>query len=232
MLLKFALHRHKGENYRIMREYFAGILIEEIERRKSMQGALVLDVGGADGSFCKVLSEQRDCTAINVEPYPESNVWKRTAVSYANAMPFSDSLFDFVICRGVLEHIVPSLQEPSIREMHRVLKGDGFSYFVIPPWYNFHAGHQLKPFHILPFGLARFMRQLVYRSKVPGNSFADLNLYSITHGRMVSMLRRSGFSVVDTYDTHFRAHIATKIPVIREIAVPAVAFLVRKTTAD
>ena len=210
-----------------MREYFTQILIMEVEDFMLLWNKKVLDVGGAKGEFCKVISEKRKCDAINLDPYPGKYIWPKTKIGFADSMPFDDNEFDLVICRGVLEHIPKEKQQQSMNEIHRVTKTGGICYIVIPPWYNPHAGHQLKPFHILPFKVAKFLRQLIFRNKINANSFEEATLYPITFKKMLKMISTSGFKVISTKDTHFRLHFLTKIPVIREIAVPSVAFILR-----
>ncbi len=227
-LLFYSLNRFKGNNYSLMREYFGQILIMEIEEFMPVWNKKVLDVGGAKGEFCKVLSEERKCNAINVDPFPGKYIWPKTKIAFADNIPFDDNEFDLVICRGVLEHIPIEKQQQSLNEMYRVTKTGGICYIVIPPWYNPHAGHGLKPFHIFPFKLAKFLRQLIFRNQINTNSFEEAGLYPITFSRMLKMISISGFKITATKDTHFRLHFFTKIPIIREIAIPAVAFILVK----
>ena len=227
-LLFFALHRFEGDNYRHMSEYFAGILISEIEEFAPMEGKRVLDVGGADGVFCEVLSRQRQCRATNLDPSPREIVWPDTVIARADRIPFDDNTFDFVICRGVLEHIPLDQQQLSVNEIHRVTRPGGLCHITIPPWYNPHAGHQLKPFHVLPFRVAKFLRKLIFRKSIPGGSYADVGLYPVTFRRMSRLIRSSGFAVLATRDTHLRLHFLTQLPLVRELAVPAASFILRK----
>ena len=150
-LLFFLRNRFKGDNYAKMREYLTQVLVEEIEELVSLDGKVILDVGGAQGEFCQTLNRMRDCTVINYEPFPGETVWPDTVVGFADDIAFEDSHFDVVLCRGVLEHIPTEKQLPSIREMYRVTRQGGICYIMIPPWYNPHAGHKLKPFHYFPF---------------------------------------------------------------------------------
>ena len=45
---------------------------------------------------------------------------------------------------------------------------------------------------------------------------------------MLKMIKVSGFQLVTTRDTHLRLHGLTKIPLLREVAVPAVTFILKK----
>jgi len=227
-LIFFNFFRFKGNNYNIMSEYFAKILIQEIEEYMPLINKKVLDIGGAKGFFCKVLNDQRHCDAINIDPNPGEFIWPKTIVGMADSLPFENFKFDCVISRGVLEHVPIELQQKSINEMYRVVKKGGVGYILIPPWYNPHAGHSLKPFHVLPFKLAKFFRELFFRDKINTTSFAETGLYPITFSRMLKMISKSGFKLIATKDTHFRLHFITKIPIAREILVPAVAFFLVK----
>lgn len=242
-LFFYNFNRFKGYNYQAMREYLAQVLIDDIEEFLPLRNKKVLDVGGAMGEFCKVINEKRKCDAINLEPYPETGgggknpcytvkgdyIWPNTIKGFADDIPFDDNSFDLVICRGVLEHIPREKQQKSLNEMYRVTRVNGFCYLQIPPWYSPHAGHELKPFHVLPFKMARFLRNFIFRSKIDRNSLEELNLYPITFGRTLKMIDNSGFKIISTRDTHLRIHFLTKIPLLREIAVTSAVFILKKT---
>ncbi len=227
-LLFFTFNRLKGDNARLMSEYFSQILIGEIEEFMPLWEKKVLDVGGGRGIFCKAVNEKRKCDAINYEPNPGNYIWENTKIGFADNISFEDNEFDLVICRGVLEHIPTEKQQKSVNELYRTTKKGGICYILIPPWYNPHAGHNLKPFHIFPFKLAKFLRQLIFRDKIKANSYEEAGLYPITYKRMFKMISESGFKVLATKDTHFRLHFLTKVPIIREIAVPAIAFILKR----
>ncbi len=211
-----------------MREYFAQILIMEVEEFMPIWNKKVLDIGGARGEFCKIISEERKCNTINLDPCPGKYIWPKTKIGFADSIPFDDNEFDLVICRGTLEHIQTEKQQRCVNEMYRANKMGGICYIMIPPWYNPHAGHQLKPFHIFPFKLAKYLRELIFRNKIDANSFEQAGLYPITFKRMLNMISASNFKVIATRDTHFKLHFLTKIPVIREVMIPAVAFILTK----
>ena len=65
----YNLHRGENDNYRKMREYFAHVLITEIEEFMPLWDKRILDVGGAKGEFCKILNKKRRCGAA--QAYPE-----------------------------------------------------------------------------------------------------------------------------------------------------------------
>ena len=224
-LIDFTFNRFKKGRYSEMREYFASILVREVEEQMPLQGKKVLDVGGAGGEFCRFLSERKSCLAVNLDPFPPEESWRDTVVGSAEKMPFLSDVFDLVICRGVIEHIPPENREKVLSEIRRVLVPGGICYLMIPPWYNPHAGHQLKPFHLLPYGLAKTLRQLFFRNRIEEGSLSELGLFPITFRQALKLAKAAGLKVLSTKDTHFRLHFLTKIPLIREVMVPAVVFL-------
>src|SRR3989344_1864596 len=92
-LILFNFYRFREDNYPRMCEYFAGIFLYEIEEYISLQNKTILDVGGANGEFCKFLSENRNCKPINVEPFPKKIIWSDTIKAPADAMPFQGNTF-------------------------------------------------------------------------------------------------------------------------------------------
>jgi ubiquinone/menaquinone biosynthesis C-methylase UbiE len=233
-LMYFTFNRFKGTQYSSMREYFASILIAEIEEYMPLENKKVVDVGGARGEICQVLEEARECHAINLEPFPDRFkcdgpvMYEKTEVALAEDMPFEDDSFDLVICRGTLEHIPKDKQPLAMKEMFRVLKKGGICYLMIPPKYTPHAGHHVRPFHYFPFKVAKALRQFFFRNKVEANSYEEEGLFLLTFGQTKKLIRQTGFKLLDTKDTHLRLHFLTKLPVLREIAVPAVAFMLTK----
>lgn len=231
----FNFNRLKGDNYGAMREYFARVVIREVEEFMPLEGRKVLDVGGARGEFCRVLSEERRCDAVNLDPspyeygrYSSEFLWPGTAMGRADDMPFDGEQFDLVICRGVLEHIPSERQQGSLNEMHRVVKVGGFCYVTVTPWYNPWAGHGLKPFHYLPFGAAKRLAEAAYGKRIDADSWEEKKLFPVTFRKMLRMISLSGFKIAGTLDTHFRMHFLTRIPVVREVAVPSVVFILTK----
>jgi len=86
----------------------------------------------------------------------------------------------------------------------------------------------LKPFHVFGFRATKYLYKFLAHKHIAGNSFEDHNLYKVTFAQMAALLRATPYKLLATQDTHFRMHFLTKIPLVREILVPAVAFIMRK----
>lgn len=91
---------------------------------------LILDIGGNVGTYFqdkktgkRVKSAKYYTLDIDFysKPRVQANILK---------LPIKDNCVDIIVCHAVLEHI----SEPwkAIDEMHRILKKNGFMYFVVP----------------------------------------------------------------------------------------------------
>jgi ubiquinone/menaquinone biosynthesis C-methylase UbiE len=215
-------------------EHYAQLLLSELHEFMSFEGKLVLDVGGADGTFCKVLAENSETEAINFDHSINLQHlrWPQSIRGTADKLPFADNAFDLVVCTSVLEHVPTENQQNSLNEIFRVTKKGGLSYIAIPPWYNPFAGHVFRPFHVFPFEMARTLTLFYFKKPPPdvlaARSYAELGLFPITFRQISRMIARSGFRVVTTKDIHFRLHSLTRIPIVREVAVPSVGIIVKK----
>jgi SAM-dependent methyltransferase len=225
----------RGEEYIRAQEHYAHVVNDEVSNFLSLRNKKILDVGGLSGVFCRVFSEEFGAQiAVNSEPYHEyyKNLhWPNRVRGAAQALPFSDNQFDFVMCREVLEHIHPQYLQSAVSEMYRVTRNGGLCYISIPPWYNPVSGHALMPFHYLPFGTAKRLSLLFFRNppiNPSARSYAELPLFKITYKPMMRLISSCGFRVLATKDHHFRLHFLTKIPLIRDVAVPCIVFIARK----
>ena len=189
---------------------------------------LLLDVGGARGEFCKVLKENYDLNCINVDADKKGIIFSPTVIAVGQNLPFKNETFNIILCRGLLEHAPLEMREQILAEIRRVLKKDGICRIVIPPWFNPHAGHQIKPFHILPFRLAVYLTRHIIRYDVKAKSLNDLELHPITFRHMSNLLKNIGFKIINCHDELLRNHFLTRIPIMREFMIPSVAFNVHK----
>lgn len=210
------------------RFYFAHVTYFDIMSLLKKQSNSLLDIGGAKGEFCKVLKETYNINCINLDPRKHKVFFSPTVIAVGQNLPFKDNEFDIILCRGLLEHIPPEIRERILNEIYRVLRNDGICRIVIPPWFNPHAGHQIRPFHILPFRLAVYLTTHIKRLNVMGKSLKDLGLYPITFYQMSKLIKKHGFKLISYHDVLLRNHFLTRIPFLREFVIPSVAFNISK----
>jgi SAM-dependent methyltransferase len=217
------------------RTYFAHILYFDIKDMLRKKSSLLLDIGGARGEFCEILEKMYHMNCINLDPNKERMVFSPTVMAVGQNLPFKNNTLDVILCRGLLEHVSPEIREKILTEIHRTLKKDGIARIVIPPWFNPHAGHQIKPFHVLPFRLAVYLTTHVICARVhhitfnvKAKSLEELELYPITLRQMSKLIKRNGFEIINCNDVLLRNHFLARIPIVREFMIPSVAFNVCK----
>jgi|GEM_PF-1730360 len=217
-------------------KHYAYVVNDEIREFMSLRNKKILDIGGGTGAFCRVFVEEFGAElAVNMEPglfYNKELHWSDRISGVGQALPFNDCTFDFVFCREALEHVRPQqCLQRCVNEMYRVTKKGGLCYISVPPWYNPFAGHACMPFHYLPFRIARRLAVLFYKTPhIPpeARSYAEYGIFPVTYQKMRRLISESGFRLLATKDHHFRLHFLTKIPIVREVVVPVVVFILRK----
>lgn len=224
-LAGFASRGNRG--FYAAREYLAEVLIEELEDFVNLKGKKVLDVGGERGEFAQILAEKCECQAINLEPKKLDFV-HQTIIGTADKLPFKNGEFDVILLRGVLQHIPTQLKLKSLQEISRVLRSGGIVYLMIPPWFNPLSGQNIKPFQYFGFRIARHLRNSVFGSNIKANSLAELGLWPMTMRRTLKLIKQADFKVLKTIDILGRMHFLTRIPGIREVALPSVGFILKK----
>ena len=93
---------------------------------------LILDIGCGDGvkmNYFKKLGTTKEVIGLDIA---ESILKDKPNRIYADAqyLPFKSNTFDSIICSEVLEHL-PN-PELCIKDIHRVLKREGFVFFSTP----------------------------------------------------------------------------------------------------
>jgi arabinofuranan 3-O-arabinosyltransferase len=233
-LYHYARHRYEGNKYEEMRNYFAQVLVEDLEHDfgLSLNGLDVLEVGGHTGRFSAFFSQSRDARCVNVEIEDMQHapgVFSGTLRGDGTSLPVRSASVDFVLCRGVIEHVPHDQQLSMLRECSRALKPGGHCLLNTQPWFSPFAGHQLRPFHMLPLPLAIRMSNLLKGTKIHGDSLGVLDppLHPVTMRRLDALVRDAGFQVVATKDYHFRIHAVTKIPLLREVLTQSITYMLR-----
>ena len=171
-------------------------MLEGIKFRDGRYSDKVLDVGCGNG-FVSSLYPNFDITGIDISdgmlernPY----VWKKAP---AEAIPFEDNHFDFVVCRSLLHH----LDDPKIglKEMVRVLKPGG--QFVC--W---------DPNHNALYELVRHILQ-------PHDRFSHLH-HSFNAEELFSMIEEAGLEITLKKYVGYLAYPLCAFPDIIKFRIP------------
>jgi len=225
-LFKFSFRGNVG--FYEAREFLAEVFIDELENFIDLRGKKFLDIGGERGEFCKILTEKKQCQAINLEPHPPAGGFvHKTVLGKADKLPFKDRVFDIVLLRGVLQHIPTEQKLKSLGEMRRVLKNGGIAYIMIPPWWSPLSGQNLKPFQYFGFLLAKHFSNTIMGRKITAKNLAELGIWPMTVRSTSRYIKKAGFKILKTTDILGRINFFTKIPIIREL-LPSFGFILRK----
>ncbi|HUW96765.1 MAG TPA: methyltransferase domain-containing protein [Anaerolineae bacterium] len=104
------------------------------EALTGLDHAKTLDVGCGTGATMGFLGRYGEVTGIDVSPkaveYCRELGSKRLCLASGESLPFVDGSFDLVTALDLLEHL--EHEAAGLREMWRVLKGDGRLLLVVP----------------------------------------------------------------------------------------------------
>ena len=107
----------------------------------------LLDAGSGEGRYLREFCFQYKCIGIDLSKNALSRSFQQIETTAAKkkkdsvfivpdhfvsnilTLPFSDSVFDGILCLGVLQHLTEADRQNTIREFHRVLKKGGHIFF-------------------------------------------------------------------------------------------------------
>jgi SAM-dependent methyltransferase len=200
----------------------------------SLDGALLLDVGGGPGFFADAFAT-RGATYVAVDadagemrlhgraPGP------RTVQASGEALPFPDGAFDVTYSSNVLEHV--SRPWAMADEMVRVTRPGGTIVISYTLWFGPWGGHETSPWHLL--GGHRAARRYARRhGHVPKNVYGE-SLYRVTANEGLAWARgRSDIDVVEAVPRYLprQVHWLVKVPVVREVLLWNLMLVLRRRT--
>lgn len=165
----------------------------------------VLDFGCGYGAYSVCLSEYFD-KVIAVDQFSDillnSNFLdnEKIEVVKANLLCFETNPVDVVFCASVIEHVPPESLMQFIDTIKRNLRIGGYLYLSFPPFLSPIGGHLTAPFHYLPDRLAFVLTKLIKGKKIESyeRMFGGWGLYKTHIGPIQSLLRNSGFDIIET----------------------------------
>ena len=171
-------------------------MLNGIKFRDGRYSDKVLDVGCGTG-FVSQLYPNFDIVGIDIsDGMLEKNPYKWVKAP-AEAIPFPDSTFDFVLCRALLHH----LEDPKVglKEMFRVLKPGG----------TFSCWDPNQAF------FATLFRKLFQRTE----RFSHLH-HSFKDSELFSMIEDAGFEITEKRYIGFLAYPLVGFPDIKDFHIP------------
>lgn len=153
---------------------------------------------------------------------PPKDVTRFKHVHYNGVdFPFNDQSFDIVFSWSAFEHVADV--EGVLREMHRVLRDDGFAFVQVYPWYATRQGSHLTDYIQDPYFHLRWnevdIRHAVERAAeqhpaakdfILGHLWSEyLNLNKISADDFYEAAKRAGFVARKASLIHFADDIST-----------------------
>lgn len=203
--------------YRILADDSVG----QVSSYVSLDGSVVLDVGGGPGYFAEAFRAagaryvglDPDVGELSARGEPDPGMIRASGT----ALPFRDGSVDVCYSSNVLEHV----DDPwlMLAEMVRVTRPGGTVFMSYTPWYSPWGGHETAPWHFLGGHYAR-RRYERRNGKPPKNSFGT-SLFPVSVGAVRRWAHRQ--TVADVVETFPRYHPwwakwITRVPGVREIA--------------
>ena len=177
------------------------------ERLLSLDGKHILELGCGNAEITRDIATtgtDRRITALEVDRIAHENNLRITdlpnvafALGGAEAIPLDDSSVDVVLMFKSLHHVPVDLMEPSLREIHRVLKPGGQAYISEPVFageFNeilrlFHDEQKVREAafdtlkHAVDSGLFTLIEEVFFNTPMAFDSFEDFEnrVIKVTH---------------------------------------------------
>jgi ubiquinone/menaquinone biosynthesis C-methylase UbiE len=113
-----------------------------VQQAALQPGHRVLDLGCGTGSLALLIAQRHPGVAVvGIDPDPAALARARRKAEragvalpldqgFGDALPYGDEVFDRVLSAFVLHHVPDGEKEPMLREVRRVLKGDGVLHLL------------------------------------------------------------------------------------------------------
>lgn len=234
---------HSEEDYRRFQSFQAELIMEYMNRFLSIQGQLVLDLGGGLGGYSQEMAKRGAAGVIYLDiagSLCPSEPRIHPIIADALSIPLRNETVDFVFCASLIEHVKDPVA--LLREINRVLKKGQYCYLSFPPFYSLLGGHDFSPFHYfgekIALNIYRILRKKhpkwvvkIYKPSQNPQSFGDLyqkwGLFKLTIAKAIAVIQETGWEIIDMSPRYMRINTA-KLRVIGEILTFHVQFLIRK----
>jgi len=130
-----------------------------------------------------------------------------------DTIPYNDGTFDFVVCHGVLDHMVNDLRRRGIEEVWRVLKPNGLFFFsVISKEDSAYGEGQLieEDTWILPEGFEKNIPQAFFSRERLIREFILFEVESVVQLAAISLVGRSLIGSDKHYSRDDRYYVAAR----------------------
>lgn len=175
-------------------------ILELIKPHIKIEGKSVLEVGIGSGGIIDEISKHIGnyglavgCDVVDQRQIKNGYTFVKVKDT---TLPFTDNSFDIIISNHVIEHVGTRKEQlHHLKEIHRVLKDDGFIYFAVPNRWRLMEPHFKLPFlSWIPFNL----RTPYIRALGRGDIYDCLLL---SHKDAINLFQKAGLTYIQkTFD--------------------------------
>jgi len=215
--------------------------VRQLADHVSLEGAIVLDVGGGPGYYAGAFAAA-GATYVGLDPdvphrhgsHPDVGPAQPTGISGAGAvraageaLPVRSGTVDVCFSSNVLEHVGSPWALTG--ELLRVTRPGGTVYLSFTPWLSPWGGHETAPWHYLGGDRAR-RRYRRRHGREPKNRFGE-TLFPVSVGAVLRWARdRPDADLVAAFPRYhpWWAAWVTAVPILREWASWNVVVVLRR----
>ena len=205
--------------------------VAQVSRFASLDGALVLDVGGGPGFFRDAFSVA-GAVYVSVDsdlgelaargaPVPGS------ALGSGMALPVKDGVVDLCYSSNVLEHVPRPWH--MAEELLRVTRPGGIVFCSFTIWLSPWGGHETAPWHYL--GGDRAARRYERRTGRPPKNRYGTSLFAVSVADALRWARRTRRGALMAAFPRYHpwwAHGVVRVPVMRELMTWNLVMVLRR----
>lgn len=222
--------------------FLAADTVRQLSEYTSLDGRVVLDVGGGPGWFTAAFSargargcliepdvtELRGHGAVLTGTLSSGTLSSGAVRGDGCRLPVRDQAADVVFSSNVLEHVPDPMR--MIDEMIRATRPGGVVYLSFTNWYSPWGGHELSPWHYLGAGFAEHRYHRRYGTK-PKHRVGE-SLYRLHIGPVLRAVRaRADVEILDARPRYYPSWCRplVRVPGVRELATWNLLLVLRRS---
>jgi SAM-dependent methyltransferase len=200
----FRAFRNESTDPATFYNFLAADTVSDIRRFCQLQGAIVLDVGGASGYVAdafRTVGARAFTAEYNLDQTTEHGRHLVDGIMADGCeLPVRTGAFDVCYSSNVLEHVTS--YEAMLSEMVRVVAPGGVVYLTFTNWLSPWGGHETSPWHYL--GGEWAARRYERVTGTPAKNRYGASLFNLSIGQVLRWVHRCpDVTVLDAFPRYY-----------------------------